>query len=106
VLKDIFDQRVGYDFDAYYKGNTDVQTTLQSLFKKHVIKADQAKLLPPKENKPDSSKYDITLLSCLLRNVCGLAPVKDVAWDDSPSNLTLEADITRLRKCRNEVLVH
>ena len=64
-------------------------------------------LYPTPPHIPDINKFDITLLSILLRNICGLtAPA--TGWGNEPnaSDLSDEANIVRVRLFRNEVHAH
>ena len=64
-------------------------------------------LYPTPPNIPDINNFDITLLSILLRNICGLtAPA--TGWGQMPnaSDLSDEANIVRVRFFRNEVHAH
>ena len=64
-------------------------------------------LYPTPPHIPDINKFDITLLSILLRNICGLtAPA--TGWGQMPnaSDLSDEANIVRVRLFRNEVHAH
>ena len=66
------------------------------------------KLYPPTSNPPNINDFDITLLSVLLRNVCGLWLPHDKRWDKSPnvSDHSIEADIVRIKLYRNERFGH
>ena len=65
------------------------------------------KLYPPASNPPNINDFDITLLSVLLRNVCGLSPPR-LGWDQMPnvSDHSIEADIVRIKLYRNERFAH
>ena len=65
------------------------------------------KLYPPTSNPPNINDFDITLLSVLLRNVCGLSP-PCLGWDKMPnvSDHSIEADIVRIKLFRNERFGH
>ena len=54
-----------------------------------------------------SAYFDITLLFLLLRNICSLKPPA-TGWDGPPSSLDLsmEADLVRIKRCRNELYAH
>ncbi|KAK3578641.1 hypothetical protein CHS0354_002944 [Potamilus streckersoni] len=63
------------------------------------------RLYPQASSTPVSSEnFDISLLTCLFRNICGLNPPK-TGWDDPPlqGDTSLEADVVRIRLIRNEV---
>ena len=77
---------------------------LDELFKKKVISNEQWKLLYPHFKEPDSETFDISLISCLLLNVCGLTIQSHPAgWIPSSMDKSIEADISRIRKMRNDV---
>ncbi|XP_028417975.1 uncharacterized protein LOC114542683 isoform X2 [Dendronephthya gigantea] len=72
-----------------------------------VIKASQWDLLFPRSGTPDSKNFDITLLTVLLRNICGLsAPA--TGWNVMPpvSDTSISANILRVKMFRNEVYGH
>ena len=72
-----------------------------------VISASQWKLLYPTSGLPDSQNFDVTLLSVLLRNICGLtAPA--TGWNDMPpdSDTSVAANIVRIKVYRNTVYAH
>ncbi len=80
--------------------------TLQALRYK-VISASQWKLLYPTSGLPHSQSFDVTLLSVLLRNICGLtAPA--TGWSDMPpdSDTSVAANIVRIKIYRNTVYAH
>ncbi|CAB4027414.1 Hypothetical predicted protein, partial [Paramuricea clavata] len=62
-------------------------------------------LFPPTGNPPDSKTFDVTLLSVLLRNICGLPHPKASIWKNMPpdKDRTKVANITRVRVFRNQV---
>ena len=64
-------------------------------------------LFPPTGNPPDSKTFDITLLTVLLRNICGLHPPA-TGWNIMPPNTdnSPAANITRIKLLRNEVYAH
>ncbi|CAB4039360.1 Hypothetical predicted protein, partial [Paramuricea clavata] len=64
-------------------------------------------LFPPSGNPPDSKLFDVTLLTVLLRNICGL-PCPATGWDRMPNkgDRTVSANITRVKLFRNEVYAH
>jgi hypothetical protein len=75
-----------------------------------IINDDQwDKLYPPASNPPNINDFDMTLLSVLWRNICGLWPPHDKRWDKSPnvSDHSIEADIVRrIKLFRNERFGH
>ena len=90
---------------AFLAGN---MTTLQLLRARRVINPTQwGKLFPANISSVSSASFDITLLMVLFRNICGLvAPAS--GWDALPtaSDVSLEADIARLKYFRNTVFAH
>ena len=72
-----------------------------------VIKASQWNLLFPASGTPDSKHFDVTLLTILLRNICGLPPPA-TGWDVMPptSDTSISANITRIKIFRNDVYGH
>ena len=85
-----------------------VHNILQSLQNKKVLNPTQwGKLYPAMKSSVSSREFDITLLMVLLRNICGLVP-PSTGWDDLPSttDVTTEADITRVKIYRNTVYGH
>ena len=76
---------------------------------KKVINQAQWDILYPKPpNIPDIRKFDITLLSILLRNICGLTAPATTGWVTEPdaSDQSDEANIVRVRLFRNELDAH
>ena len=76
--------------------------------KPRVINASQWDLLfPPSGNPPDSKTFDVSLLTVLLRNICGFsAPA--TGWNTMPpdADRSPQANFTRIRLFRNEVYAH
>ena len=84
--------------------------TLQSLYKgrKKALNPTQwGKLYPPVPTTVSSASFDITLLTVLLRNICGLIPPV-AGWDSLPSpvDTSIEDDIARVKYYRNTVYGH
>ena len=81
---------------------------LQPLRRGKVIDATQwGKLYPVIPSSVSSKDFDITLLLVLLRNLCGL-PSPAAGWDTLPAatDVSLEADIARVKYYRNSVYGH
>ena len=81
---------------------------LQTLQKKKVLNPLQwDKLYPVIKSSVSSKNFDITLLMVLLRSICGLTPPAS-GWDalPSPTDLSCEADIARIKYYRNTVYAH
>jgi hypothetical protein len=72
-----------------------------------VISPEQWKLLYPSSGTPDSKNFDVTLLTVLLRNICGLSRPAS-GWDALPpdSVTSVEANIARIKFYRNQVHAH
>lgn len=83
-------------------------SALQLLQKKRVLNATQwGKLYPAIRPSVSSRDFDITLLTVLLRNICGLIPPA-TGWDALPpvTDTSVEADIARVKYFRNTVYGH
>ena len=82
---------------------------LSQLKKRKIINQNQwDKLYPPHPSKQNVNDFDITLLSVLLRNICGLSPPSTTGWDNVPTPLdhSVEADIVRIKLFRNKHFGH
>ena len=81
------------------------ESDLQKI-KNTVITDQQWDLLFPTspDAAPDSKKFDITLLTILLRNICRLSPPA-TGWNVMPpvADTSIPADIVRIKLFRNEV---
>ena len=74
--------------------------------KRRVISHPQWDLLfPPSGSPPDSKTFDVTLLTVLFRNICGLPKT---GWDAMPpdTDRLMQANIVRLKFLRNEIYAH
>ena len=88
--------------------NPAVHATLDSLRKKRVLNPSQwGKLYPAIRSSVTSVNFDITLLMVLLRSICRLTPPA-TGWDNLPpaTDLTVEADIARVKFYRNTMYGH
>lgn len=76
---------------------------LESLLRQRVLNEHHWRLLFPPTGNPSSSRFDITLLFCLLRSISGLSPPV-TGWREMPLTLdhSLEADIVRIKFFRNQ----
>ena len=84
------------------------RSTLQSLRTKKILNPTQwGKLFPAIPASVSSRDFDITLLMVLFRNICGLA-APATGWDTLPAatDVSLEADIARVKYFRNTVFAH
>ena len=72
-----------------------------------VISPSQWSLLFPASGAPDSKNFDITLLTILLRNICGLSS-PTTGWNVMPpaGDTSISADILRIKIFRNQVYGH
>jgi hypothetical protein len=72
-----------------------------------VFKPSQWDLLFPVSGTPDLKNFDLTLLTILLRNICGL-PSPATGWNNMPppSDTSESANIARIKIFRNEVYGH
>ena len=109
VLREKFHEHGGFsrDLDTLHIELKKHERKLNSLFQKKYLKRDQWSLIFPINNKPDPQQWDISLLTTLLRHVCGLKFPEDY-WSlaDDESNRSEEANIVRLHKYRNEFYGH
>lgn len=80
--------------------------TLQSL-RYSVINPAQWRLLYPASGSPDAKDFDITLLTILLRNICGLSSPA-TGWNIVPptTDNSISAHILRIKIFRNQVYGH
>ena len=83
--------------------------TLQKLYrgKKKVLNPTQWGKLYPAHSPVSSAAFDITLLTVLLRSICGLSPPA-TGWDNlpSPASTSIADDIARVKYYRNAVYAH
>ena len=72
-----------------------------------VISPSQWSLLFPASGAPDSKNFDITLLTILLRNICGLSS-PTTGWNvmAPAGDTSISADILRIKIFRNQVYGH
>jgi len=114
LLVDVGTQAVRDTFNAIHPpANLNVllagnKATLQPLRARKIINPTQwGKLFPAIPSSVSSASFDITLLMVLLRNLCGLA-APATGWDALPAttDVSLEADIARIKYFRNAVYAH
>ena len=79
---------------------------IDDLRKNRILFDKQYKLLT--EVPPQPKKFDISLLTIILRNLCRGVPAPLSGWFEEPdqTDLSLGADIVRLRNIRNDVTAH
>ena len=87
--------------DSFLKANKKFLRNLR------VVTPTQWNLLFPASGLPDSKDFDITLLTILLRNICGL-PSPAAGWNVMPpaSDTSISAEILRIKMFRNEAYAH
>ncbi|XP_046857812.1 uncharacterized protein LOC124451232 [Xenia sp. Carnegie-2017] len=81
---------------------------LTLLKKRRVISKEQWELLYPSNgSSPDIDNFDISILTVLLRNICGLTAPSG-GWDSLPSSsdTSISANIARIKFYRNKVYGH
>ena len=89
-------------------GDPVFKAQLQKLRNRNVINQQEWNLLYPSPGGyGKSTEFDITLLFKLFRNICSLTPPV-TGWDMFPNrtDLSLEADLARVKFYRNEVYGH
>ena len=82
-------------------------STLDDLFARGILSEQQRnRLFPPDGSKPDSKTFDITLLSLLLTEICGLSPPARTGWNHKPQakNKSLAANLVRIKLFRNKLI--
>ncbi|CAB4035599.1 E3 ubiquitin- ligase DZIP3 [Paramuricea clavata] len=102
--------RAAFDFTYPPSTLTAVLNTNKAILQKlryKVINTSQWKLLYPSSGPPDSQNFDVTLLTVLLRNICGLTRPAS-GWDTLPpdSDTSVAANIARIKFYRNQVHAH
>ena len=83
--------------------------TLQALYRgrKKILTLTQWRKLYPVRSRVTSARFDITLLTVLLRNICGFSPPA-TGWDNlpPPAATSTADDIARVKYYRNTVYGH
>ena len=108
ILRETFDKKRPTGDLHTVLSSPPVHAVLKSLLMKRILNPSQwGQLYPAIKSTVSSKNFDITLLTVLLRNICGLAPPA-TGWDTLPpaTNTTLEADIVRIKCYRNTVYAH
>ena len=98
VLRETFDRKNPPGNLRTVLSSHPVHAVLQSLRKRRVLNPLQwDTLYPAIPSSVSSADFDITLLTVLLRNICGLVP-PSTGWNSLPPAMdtTIEADIARL----------
>ena len=102
LIVDLGTKALRITFNRYNPGNlqavlsTHNHTLLRLKHKNIVTQSQWDGLYPATPNPPNINDFDITLLSLLLRNICGLKPPSDPIWVNKPntSDHSTEADVT------------
>ena len=116
LLADVGSQVLHSTFDKIHPpatlhtvlGTTSVHyATLKSLKKNRILNPTQWRSLYPSHSPVSSATFDITLLTVLLRYICGLSPPAN-GWDRLPptTNISNADDIARVKYYRNTVYGH
>ncbi len=89
---------------AVLNGN---RTSLLRLKPRVINDAQWDLLFPPFGNPPDSKTFDVTLLTVLFRNICGLSPPA-TGWNTMPldTDRSPQANVTRVKLLRNQIYAH
>ncbi|XP_053379322.1 E3 ubiquitin-protein ligase DZIP3-like [Mercenaria mercenaria] len=107
VLRNILDQKLNVQNITLSTCLSQEKPTITRLKNQKIITQVQYDLLypPPGGKLPSTADFDITLIICLLRNLkcCGFNP--KFSWNVIPnaSDVSVEADIYRLKLHRNEI---
>ena len=112
LIVDLGTEALRINFNGCHTGNlqavlsTHNHTLLRLRRQNFVTKSQWEKLYPAAPKLPNINDFDITLLSLLLRNICGLKLPSDPIWANkkpNPSDHSTEADIVRIRSFRNVI---
>lgn len=105
VIRNIFDQKLpGVSLSVFLAQE---KNTIKVLKRQKIITKAQYDLLYASGRLPNSADFDITLIICLLRNLPSLGLNQNYTWNvpPQPADLSLEADLCRLKGFRNEVCI-
>ena len=108
ILRETFEKRRPTGDLHTVLSSPPVHAVLKSLRMKRILTpVHWGKLYPAIKSTVSSKNFDFTLLMILLRNICGLVRPA-TGWDVLPpaTDVTLEADIVRIRCYRNTVYGH
>ncbi|XP_060557885.1 uncharacterized protein LOC132718254 [Ruditapes philippinarum] len=106
VLRNILDQSLTSQCITFSACLNQEKSTITHLKSRGVITQVQYDVLFPASGKvPTSSDLDITLIICLLRNLKCFGLNKKFDWrvTPAPTDVTIEADIRRLKDFRNKI---
>ncbi|XP_031551601.1 uncharacterized protein LOC116288876 [Actinia tenebrosa] len=108
ILRELLDNIIPPHHFAHVLMFPKVLRRLEWLKDKNIINSEQWKSLFPTDTScGKSTDFDITLIFKLLRNFCSLTPPPK-GWDKLPDDkdLTLPADLARIKYYRNVVYAH
>jgi hypothetical protein len=106
ILRNIFNQKLqSVPLSALLKNERHTITNLRTRGKITQVQYDL--LFPSGGSGPTTTDLDITLIICLLRNIKSFGLNKHFQWNLPPAqgDISVEADISRLKIHRNEVNV-
>ena len=85
-----------------YKELLRFQPQFKSLMTKRVLKQDQYDIIYPNDKKTYFSKFDINIITLIIRN-CQMLPSPAAGWDNAPlpHDASISANIMRARIIRN-----
>lgn len=118
LLVDVGSEALRFTFDnihppatlhTVFSSTSPHYSTLQSLYtgSKKVLSPTQWGNLFPAHSAASSKAFDVTLLTVLLRNICGLSPPV-LGWDNLPpaKSISIADDIARVKYYRNTLYGH
>jgi hypothetical protein len=106
VLRNIVDQTLTAQGTTLNACLNKEKATITCLKSRGIITQEQYDILFPTSGKiPDTTDMDITLIICLLRSLKCFGLNKTFNWKATPvsTDVTVEADLCRLKNYRNEV---
>ncbi|XP_060585757.1 uncharacterized protein LOC132741571 [Ruditapes philippinarum] len=106
VLRSIHDQTITAKGLTLRACLNNERKTITRLHGRNVITQDQYDILfPARGQDPTTANMDITLIICLLENLKCFGLNKKFKWNATPAStdLSVEADICRLRNFRNQI---
>ena len=109
VCRDLFHDAHGYSRkpENLYKELKKHEFVLRKLRRRNILQQTQFDLLlPTDQKKTNSEAWDITLLTCLFRNI--IFPNSQLAGDELPdeNDRSEEANLIRIRYYRNNLFAH
>ena len=104
VLRTQFHQYFSNDPSTLFQQLLPHQKLLKKYLRQKILYNDQYELLFPASGLTDSAFFDISLLTFLLRQLCGLPePVAGWSVDPLVTDQTQSANLVRIRKGRNKL---